>query len=213
MSQPPADVVSEIEARSRSASLISLFLDFDGTLVPISEDPAAPRLDPGAADTLHLLSSQNRFVTTIISGRAIEDLYTRIRLTGLIYAGNHCLEPRRSASESALWLRAFYGQRDGHFWTGGDLRFHHHGGLHFIRVDGDNRRGRHLHYQSDTARQLQLGRRDTREPKLLRNAREPDDHLRDTFESLFRLRGLHGQRDRDFGTGGDLQSAPYPGRR
>jgi len=92
MSQPPADVVSEIEARSRSASLISLFLDFDGTLVPISEDPAAPRLDPGAADTLHLLSSQNRFVTTIISGRAIEDLYTRIRLTGLIYAGNHGLE-------------------------------------------------------------------------------------------------------------------------
>jgi trehalose-phosphatase len=92
MSQPPADLVSEIEARNRSARLISLFLDFDGTLVPISGDPAAPQLDSGAAATLQLLSGQDAFVTTIISGRAIEDLYTRIRLNGLIYAGNHGLE-------------------------------------------------------------------------------------------------------------------------
>jgi trehalose 6-phosphate phosphatase len=92
MPQPSADLVSEIQARARSACLISLFLDFDGTLVPISGDPAAPRLDPGAAATLQLLSSQDRLVTTIISGRAIEDLYTRIRLEGLIYAGNHGLE-------------------------------------------------------------------------------------------------------------------------
>jgi len=81
-----------MEARSPSASVISLFLDFDGTLVPISGDPAAPRLDPGTAATLSLLSSRNYLVTTVISGRAIEDLYARIRLNGLIYAGNHGLE-------------------------------------------------------------------------------------------------------------------------
>jgi trehalose 6-phosphate phosphatase len=92
MSQPPADLVSEIEARTRSARLISLFLDFDGTLVPIAGDPATPRLDPSAAATLRLLSSRHGLVTTIISGRAIEDLFTRIRLEGLIYAGNHGLE-------------------------------------------------------------------------------------------------------------------------
>lgn len=92
MPQLLADLVSEIEARARSASLISLFLDFDGTLVPISGDPAAPRLDSAAAATLSLLSSQSDLITTIISGRAIEDLYARIRLQGLIYAGNHGLE-------------------------------------------------------------------------------------------------------------------------
>jgi len=92
MTQPPADLMSEIEARTCSASLISLFLDFDGTLVPITGDPTAPQLDPCAAATLRLLSSQDCLVTTIISGRAIEDLYTRIRLEGLIYAGNHGLE-------------------------------------------------------------------------------------------------------------------------
>jgi trehalose 6-phosphate phosphatase len=92
MSQPPVDLVSEIETRTRAASLISLFVDFDGTLVPITGDPAAPRLDPGTGATLQLLSSYEHLVTTIISGRAIEDLYTRIRLPGLIYAGNHGLE-------------------------------------------------------------------------------------------------------------------------
>ena len=39
-----------------------------------------------------MLAHQNSLVTTIISGRAIEDLYTRVRLEGLIYAGNHGLE-------------------------------------------------------------------------------------------------------------------------
>lgn len=92
MSQLPADLVSEIESRARCTGLISLFLDFDGTLVPITGDPAAPRLDPYAAATLKLLSRQDGLVTTIISGRAIEDLYARIRLDGLIYSGNHGLE-------------------------------------------------------------------------------------------------------------------------
>jgi trehalose-phosphatase len=92
MSHPPQDLASEIEIRARSTRLISLFLDFDGTLVPIVGDPTAPRLDPGAAATLKILASQDGLVTTIISGRAIEDLYTRIRVDGLIYAGNHGLE-------------------------------------------------------------------------------------------------------------------------
>lgn len=92
MYHPPAELVSEIESRTRFVNLISLFLDFDGTLVPISGDPTAPRLDPGAAATLRELSSQPGLITTIISGRAVEDLYARIRLEGLIYAGNHGLE-------------------------------------------------------------------------------------------------------------------------
>jgi len=86
------EVVSEVKERSKTAELISLFLDFDGTLVPIDADPALPRLDPGTADTLEQVSSKDFLVTTIISGRAIEDLYARIRLKGLIYAGNHGLE-------------------------------------------------------------------------------------------------------------------------
>jgi len=87
-----ARLVSETKERIRCANRVSLFLDFDGTLVPIQADPAAPRLDERTAATLRLMSSLDSLVTTIISGRAVEDLYARIRLEDLIYAGNHGLE-------------------------------------------------------------------------------------------------------------------------
>lgn len=87
-----ARLLSETKHRIQGAERISLFLDFDGTLVPIEEDPAAPRLDERTASTLRLMSSLDSLVTTIISGRAVEDLYARIRLDDLIYAGNHGLE-------------------------------------------------------------------------------------------------------------------------
>jgi trehalose-phosphatase len=84
--------VAEVGDRIRSADLISLFLDFDGTLAPISSDPALPQLDADTAAILKLLANRDSLLMTIISGRAIEDLYTRIRLEGVIYAGNHGLE-------------------------------------------------------------------------------------------------------------------------
>ncbi|SPE42664.1 Trehalose-phosphatase [Candidatus Sulfopaludibacter sp. SbA3] len=87
-----AQVITEMKDRIQSAQGISLFLDFDGTLVPITEDPMAPQLDPDAAETLKSIAVQEGVTTTIISGRAIEDLYSRIRLDSLIYAGNYGLE-------------------------------------------------------------------------------------------------------------------------
>ncbi|MGO9260707.1 MAG: trehalose-phosphatase [Bryobacteraceae bacterium] len=92
MSRLLAHVISEVKNRLQSAHWVSLFLDFDGTLVPIMADPMEPQLDPETAAALKLISSQEFLATTIISGRAVEDLYGRIRLEGLIYAGNHGLE-------------------------------------------------------------------------------------------------------------------------
>jgi trehalose-phosphatase len=88
----PSPAIAEVEDRIQSASFVSLFLDFDGTLVPIMANPMEPQLDPDAVQTLKLLSCQEFLATTIISGRAVEDLYGRIRLENLIYAGNHGLE-------------------------------------------------------------------------------------------------------------------------
>jgi trehalose-phosphatase len=85
-------LLSETKQRIRCADRVSLFLDFDGTLVPIEADPATPQLDERTAETLRLMSSLDSLVTTIISGRAVEDLFARIRLEDLIYAGNHGLE-------------------------------------------------------------------------------------------------------------------------
>jgi len=88
----PSQVIAEVEDRFQAANFVSLFLDFDGTLVPITANPMEPQLDPAAFETLKLLSSQEFLATTIISGRAVEDLYGRIRLENLIYSGNHGLE-------------------------------------------------------------------------------------------------------------------------
>ena len=92
MSRLLAQVISEVKDRIQSANSVALFLDFDGTLVPIVSDPMQPRLDPDTAETLKLIASQGFLDTAIISGRAVEDLFSRIRLKGLIYAGNHGLE-------------------------------------------------------------------------------------------------------------------------
>ncbi len=87
-----SQIAREVEQRSLPGCVVSLFLDFDGTLVPIASDPAVPRLDVATREVLALIAGKPSFVTTIISGRAVEDLYTRIRIEGLIYAGNHGLE-------------------------------------------------------------------------------------------------------------------------
>jgi len=92
MSQPLLRAFSQIEDRVRSASRISLFLDFDGTLSWIAAIPEEARLDQQTRDTLRKIARIDRIVATVISGRSIEDLYSRIRLDGLIYAGNHGFE-------------------------------------------------------------------------------------------------------------------------
>ena len=92
MSGSLTHVISEIRERVQGASLVSLFLDFDGTLVPIDPDPRAPQLGDDTAGTLRMISRQKLVVVTVISGRAVEDLYSRVRLEGVIYAGNHGLE-------------------------------------------------------------------------------------------------------------------------
>ena len=90
--QSLAEVIPAVCGQIAAADRIALFLDFDGTLVRIESDPATPRLDPDTAETLKSIASHERLLTTIISGRAIQDLYRRIRLEDIVYAGNYGLE-------------------------------------------------------------------------------------------------------------------------
>jgi len=85
-------VKAEVSEKIRGAQTASLFLDFDGTLVPISPDPRHPRLDAVTAETLERIVGHGLMTVAVISGRAVEDLYCRIRLEGVIYAGNHGME-------------------------------------------------------------------------------------------------------------------------
>jgi trehalose 6-phosphate phosphatase len=87
-----AQLQSEIQERLKTAGRVSLFAGFDGTLVAIQDDPSEPRLDPNTAELFKLFASLDFFVPTVISGRAIEDLYSRVGLTNVIYVGNHGME-------------------------------------------------------------------------------------------------------------------------
>jgi trehalose-phosphatase len=82
----------EVDARIQSANRIALFLDFDGTLAPIVADPSTARLSEVVREALLRLVERESIVTTVISGRAVEDLYVRIRVDNVIYSGNHGLE-------------------------------------------------------------------------------------------------------------------------
>lgn len=69
---------------------LALFLDFDGTLVPISPRPEQALLAPATRKLLRSLSRQ--LPVAIVSGRSLRDIKARVGLNGLTYAGNHGLE-------------------------------------------------------------------------------------------------------------------------
>ena len=84
--------LAKVDDRIRAAARISLFLDFDGTLVPLRPNPAEVQLSEETRATLIRLMRNDRTVTTMISGRSLSDLCGRVGLDGLIYAGNHGME-------------------------------------------------------------------------------------------------------------------------
>ncbi len=90
--RPLMEHLPEIATALRSAPHIVLFLDFDGTLAPIVEDPGRAQMPEGTREALRHFASRSRISLAIISGRAMDDLRTRVGLENLIYAGNHGLE-------------------------------------------------------------------------------------------------------------------------
>jgi trehalose 6-phosphate phosphatase len=89
--QPLEDATGWRE-RIQSASSIALFLDFDGTLSPISASPTLAKVDGGIRSVIEDLASRDDIHVAIVSGRQLCDVRTRVGLTGIIYAGNHGLE-------------------------------------------------------------------------------------------------------------------------
>jgi trehalose 6-phosphate phosphatase len=75
----------------RDADGCLLLLDYDGTLSPIVDDPAAAAMPLETKDLLRELQGLPGARVAIISGRSLADLRSRVGLD-LIYAGNHGLE-------------------------------------------------------------------------------------------------------------------------
>lgn len=83
---PVGDRWHEIE-RLVGGRTPAVFLDFDGTLSPIVEDPDAARLPAATRRALEELRAH--CLVVIVSGRDAEDVRARVGIDGLVYAGSH----------------------------------------------------------------------------------------------------------------------------
>lgn len=101
----------EVIKRVKKATLILLFLDYDGTLTPIVSSPEMAMLPFRAREILKQISQRNLFKLAIISGRSLSDIRTLVGLENIIYVGNHGLEMecpacycQRQSSEATTFI-------------------------------------------------------------------------------------------------------------
>jgi trehalose-phosphatase len=71
---------------------IALFLDFDGTLSPIVENPKEAIIPDKIRTWLEGLSMTKNYKVAIVTGRSLEDIRKRVGLRDVIYASNHGME-------------------------------------------------------------------------------------------------------------------------
>lgn len=76
----------------KTVKKIALFLDFDGTLVPIQKDPEKCFLTPEIKKQLRLLTNAESCCVSVMSGRKLSDIRKRIAVPGIYYSGNHGID-------------------------------------------------------------------------------------------------------------------------
>jgi alpha,alpha-trehalase len=77
---------NEVLNRLRGKNL-AIFLDYDGTLTPIVEDPAQATLPDKTKRVIKRLAEQ--YPVAIISGRDLADVQDMVSISGIAYAGSH----------------------------------------------------------------------------------------------------------------------------
>jgi trehalose 6-phosphate phosphatase len=82
----------KILEQTQKARHILFLSDFDGTLAPIVERPEMALLSNEIRLALQSLARQSHITMGIISGRALTDLKEKVKIEGIIYAGNHGFE-------------------------------------------------------------------------------------------------------------------------
>jgi trehalose 6-phosphate phosphatase len=84
----------------------AIFLDYDGTLAPIVDDPAAALISEKMRDTVRKLSEN--YQVAIISGRDLKDVKILVGVDNIVYAGSHGFDiayPGNSGISRDKWQR------------------------------------------------------------------------------------------------------------
>ncbi|XP_057529146.1 probable trehalose-phosphate phosphatase J isoform X1 [Amaranthus tricolor] len=96
--QPSAmDMFDQIIKASKGKQIV-MFLDYDGTLSPIVEDPDRAFMSDSMRRTVRKLARY--FPTAIVSGRCRDKVYDFVKLAELYYAGSHGMDIKGPAKGS-----------------------------------------------------------------------------------------------------------------
>jgi trehalose 6-phosphate phosphatase len=91
-----ADLPSALPVASQLADRLTtplaVFLDYDGTLTPIVDDPDDALLSDAMRETIEALAATT--LVAIVSGRDLDDVRSKIAVEGLAYAGSHGFDIR-----------------------------------------------------------------------------------------------------------------------
>jgi trehalose 6-phosphate phosphatase len=94
--------MATIRQHLRAGGSLALFLDYDGTLVPIAPTPAEAQPDKALLDLLADLAHASAFDTIILSGRPLSSLQALLPVPGLTLAGTYGVEVQREGKVMVL---------------------------------------------------------------------------------------------------------------
>ncbi|NP_001141014.1 Probable trehalose-phosphate phosphatase 9-like [Zea mays] len=85
-------------AAAAKGKQVAVFLDYDGTLSPIVEDPDRAVMTDEMRDAVRGVAA--RFPTAIVSGRCRDKVFSFVRLAELYYAGSHGMDIRGPTADA-----------------------------------------------------------------------------------------------------------------
>lgn len=91
------DMFEQIMDAAKGKQIV-MFLDYDGTLSPIVDDPDRAFMSESMRKTVKKLA--RCFPTAIVTGRCIDKVYNFVRLDELYYAGSHGMDIKGPTKES-----------------------------------------------------------------------------------------------------------------
>jgi trehalose 6-phosphate phosphatase len=86
------DFLEDVTNQLKSSSSVLLFLDYDGTVVPIRKEPSLALLSTERKSVIRTLSRIPWLFAGIISGRPLKEVRKLVGDEKLFYAGNHGFE-------------------------------------------------------------------------------------------------------------------------
>lgn len=87
---PPSALEAFDSIRDHLGEKPAIFLDYDGTLTPIVDDPDAANIGEHEREVLHRLAGNVSL--GIVSGRGLDDVRSHVSVDGLTYSGSHGFE-------------------------------------------------------------------------------------------------------------------------